>query len=372
MLPDYLIETIQNDDEDYSKLLINDFQLPEYAADNHYLDLARCKYFHALITLRHYLKYITDYYFGIEQKAKNIDLFMVTSSISSPTAPGSNSEAIPLKFGELDAFLVDSSQFGFEPLLLNDLEKVYCYLPSMRGEDCNERHLSQFFHCEAEIKGELEDLMPIIEGYIKILCEAILAMPNIIERISSDSAITRVKLIDIVNKAKFPRITFDNAVKLLEKNGQTGLINYYENGRDITALGEIELMKRLDLHTPLWVMHYDRDRVPFYQKPCLDDPNKVINADLIFPPLKEGSFGGEVVGCGQRQDNTDEILESLKRQNIYPEPYLWYINLRRLPNYSITSGFGLGVERFIAWALGKDNIRDVILYPRIKNVKTNP
>ena len=67
------------------------------------------------------------------------------------------------------------------------------------------------------------------------------------------------------------------------------------------------------------------------------------------------------------------MLESLKRQeNISPKTYEWYIDLRRNKNYKITSGFGLGIERFIAWSLGKDNIRDVILYPRIKNIKTCP
>ena len=69
--------------------------------------------------------------------------------------PGSDSEVIPIKFGKYNSFLVDSSQFGFEPLLLNKLDKVYCYLPSMRGENPDKRHLNQFFHCEAEIKGTL-------------------------------------------------------------------------------------------------------------------------------------------------------------------------------------------------------------------------
>jgi asparaginyl-tRNA synthetase len=94
---------------------------------------------------------------------------------------------------------------------------------------------------------------------------------------------------------------------------------------------------------------------------------------LLFPPIIKDAFGGEVVGSGQRQDNVEEMHESLKRQkNISSRSYAWYIDLRRQPNYTITSGFGLGVERFIAWALAKDDIKKVIPYPRLKNTVTFP
>lgn len=131
-------------------------------------------------------------------------------------------------------------------------------------------------------------------------------------------------------------------------------------------------MKILKTKTPIWVKNYDRDRVPFYQKPDPQNPDKTINADLLFPPIIPGAFGGEIIGCGQRQDNVREMHDSLKRQDVSLEPYKWYVELRKNKKYRITSGFGLGVERFIAWALAKDNIRDVILYPRLKNIKTYP
>ena len=109
---------------------------------------------------------------------------MLTPSISSPMGSGSDSEVIPIKFGKYDLNLIDSSQFGFEPLLLNGIDKVYCYLPSMRGEKPDKRHLNQFFHCEAEIKGGIEKIIPIIEEYIKILAETLVLTPNILERTS--------------------------------------------------------------------------------------------------------------------------------------------------------------------------------------------
>lgn len=368
----FLKNQIKKDD----KLFVSNkalFRMPSYDPNRHYLDLASSHYYKALITLRHYVKSISDYYFGSQLGAKNIDLFMLSLSVSSPVGPGSNSQPIKIKLGKIETNLVDSSQFGLEPLLLNEINKVYCYLPSMRGENPDSRHLNQFFHCEMEMRGLLNQLIPIIEGYVKILCKTLLSMENIIERISTKPKATRQSLNKILATKKFKRITFDEAVEILIKNNKRKYINCTKHGRDISSKGEIALMKILKADAPLWVMYYDRNRVAFYQKPDPKNPNKTINADLLFPPISKGCFGGEIVGSGQRQDNSKEMYESLRRQNnISTKPYEWYINLRKLPNYKTTSGFGMGIERFIAWALGKNNIRDVIIYPRLKNIKTYP
>jgi len=372
MLPNYIIRQIQKDDKIFSNFKRDAFIVPEYNAKTHYFELTHSKYFQALIVLRHYIKIASDYYFGTKQKAKNIDLFMFTPSVSSPMGLGSNSEPIPIKIGKSDTFLVDSSQFGFEPLLLNGFDKVYCYLPSMRGENYDKRHLNQFYHCEMEMRGKLEDLLPIAEEYIKTLAETILLMENIVAKISENAKKTKRYLGEIITAKKFPKITFNEVVDTLVKNGKKELVNFTRYGNDISGDGEIELMKILKIKTPIWITHFDRDRIPFYQKPDSKDSEKTLNADLLFPPIIEGAFGGEVVGAGQRQDEAEEIYESLKRQNISSKPYEWYIDLRRQQNYKITSGFGLGIERFVAWSLGKDNIRDVILYPRLKNIETCP
>ena len=233
--------------------------------------------------------------------------------------------------------------------------------------------LNQFFHLEMEIIGTLDILIPMIERLVKELSRIILLMDNIISRISSNPIQTKKILKETQNIKQFPVIEFDEAINILIKNNKKKLINFTKKGRDISSKGELELMKILKTKTPIWIKNYDRDRVPFYQKPDSKNPDKTVNADLLFPPITSGAFGGEIVGCGQRQDNVKEMYESLKRQdNISPEPYKWYINLRENKKYQTTSGFGLGMERFIAWALAKDNIRDVILYPRLKNIKTYP
>lgn len=372
MIPKYIESLILRDDAEFNNYSIGVFSTPIYNPVWHYKDLSSSGYFRALLILRHYIKLISDYYFGIEQNAKNIDLFMITPSVSSPMGSGSDSEAIPIVFGKLTTFLVDSSQFGFEPLLMNKFDKVYCYLPSMRGENYDNRHLNQFFHCESEIKGKINDLIPIVEQYIKKLSATVLLMNNIIDRISESPKATKEYLNKILNTSKFPEINFDEAVEILIKNNRGDLVNFTKSGRDISPAGEAELMKILNTKIPVWIKNFDRDRVPFYQKPDYENSSKVINADLLFPSIINNSFGGEIVGCGERQENAEEMYNSLARQNIPSAPYEWYIDLRRMSNYKTTSGFGLGVERFITWALGKHDIKDAIIYPRLKNVITYP
>jgi len=372
MVPKHIKESILRDDISFTNSTIGAFNTPLYDPISHVKELTKSDYFRALLILRHYVKSISDHYFGVEQGAKNVDLFMMTPSISSPVGSGSDSEAIPIVFGKLATFLTDSSQFGFEPLLMNGFDKVYCYLPSMRGEDYDNRHLNQFFHCELEIKGRMEELIPIIEQYVKKLSATILLLNNVVDRISQASEITKKYLNKILSADKFPEINFDEAVDVLVKNNKGNLINFTDKGRDISSAGETELIKILNINTPLWIKNFDRDRVPFYQKPDPNNSNKVINADLLFPPIVDGSLGGEVVGCGERQENAETMYDSLARQGVLSNPYEWYINLRRMPNYKTTSGFGLGVERFIAWALGKNDIKNVIIYPRLKNIVTYP
>lgn len=372
MIPTNLEEQINKIDLEVKNSKFNSFELPKYDPKTHYIELTRSGYFYAIIALRQNIKMIADHFFVEKYGAKNVDLFMITPSVSSPMGLGSNSQAISIKFGNLDSYLVDSSQFGFEPLILNGMEKIYCYLPSIRGEDPDKRHLNQFFNCEAEIRGGVDKLYPLIEDFVKTLAEGLLLMPNILEKLSLNYDKTVDCLNQIVKLKKFPEISFDEVADLLVKHGNEGYVRFTKSGRDLTSAGELKLAEVTEYKTPFWVKNFDRDRVPFYQKPNPENPEKVINADIIFPPLISNSFGGEVVGSGQRQNNYQEMLESLKRQNVDPTPYEWYINLRRLPSYQTTSGFGLGIERFITWILCRDDIKDVIIYPRIKNIATYP
>lgn len=373
-IPSHIFDQILKDNARFEQKSPAEFVTPTYNPETYVADLTKHRYFDALVSFRHYVQQISHHYFASERSAKNVDLFMLTPSVSSPMGPGSDSEAITIEFGGLTTHLVDSSQFGFEPLLFQTPGMVYCYLPSMRGEDPDARHLNQFYHCECELVGTLEDAMGVAEEYVRRLCETVAAMRPILDIISSDPQASLNAIEATASCDKFPRITFDRAIEVLMADEKTReFVRLTPHGRDITSMGEIALSEKLGSKTPFWITHYDRDRVPFYQKPSSDHPGKVENADLIFPPLIPGAFGGEVVGCGQRQDTSEEILESLRRQNdISPHSYQWYIDLRSLPGYRTTSGFGLGIERFLVWILAKPHIRDVSLYPRLKGTKTYP
>lgn len=346
----------------------NNLRPPLYNAESYVDDVVKDKYFAALTIVRHYVKLTSDAYWS-DAGAFNVDLFMLTPSASSPMGPGSDSEVISIQFGKYATNLTDSSQFGFEPLMFH-INKAYCYLPSMRGEDPDDRHLNQFFHCEAEIVGTLDELLPFVEGYVRTLARIFVALTPIIKLMSIDFSKTEQALQNIINAKSFNKSTFDEAYPLLLKNSSFYSVSDF--GRNITNSGEVAIVQTLGNNLPLWLCNYDRDTVAFYQKPNPKNTNSVINADLLFAPIVEGGFGGEIVGVGQRQNNAEEIAESLKRQGIDGNPYEWYINLRKHSGYKTTSGFGLGIERFIAWALGYSDIKNVIHYPRLKNINTLP
>jgi asparaginyl-tRNA synthetase len=364
-----ILKLAKNDANKFVRANIqNSLRPPLYNAESYVDDVVKDKYFAALAIVRHYVKLTSDAYWS-DVGAFNIDLFMLTPSASSPMGPGSDSEVIHIQFGKYNTNLTDSSQFGFEPLMFH-LDKAYCYLPSMRGEDPDARHLNQFFHCEAEIVGTLDELLPSVEGYVQTLARTFVALAPIIELMSIDFSKTEQALQNIINAKSFNKKTFNEVYLWLQENPSFYSASGF--GRDITNSGEVSLVREMGNGLPMWLCNYDRDIVPFYQKPDPGNTNSVINADLLFAPIVEGGFGGEIIGSGQRQDNSKEISESLKRQSVDREPYEWYINLRKQPNYQTTSGFGMGIERFIAWALGYSDIKDVIHYPRLKNIKTLP
>ena len=370
MLSSQILDIVREQDQQFADS--PHLKAPKYDPQTHYLEVADSQYYKSLISFRHIIKLLSDSCMGLDLNAKNIDLFMLTPSISSPMGPGSDSEAIPIKFGRLDSYLTDSSQFGFEPILMNSVDRAYCYLPSLRGETPDKRHLNQFYHCEIEIKGGLDDVMKLAEYYVKYLTHGVLTSENLLKSLSLSPSKTLATAERVKDIKQFKRITLDDACRLLEESGFGKLINNPKQGRDISSHGELKLAELLGYKEPFWVTHFDRDRVPFYQKPDPANKEKVLNADLIFPNILPNSFGGEILGGGQRQDTPAEMQESLARQGLSAEPYDWYIDLRSRSNYSMTSGFGLGIERYIAWILGLDNIRDAILYPRLKDVLTKP
>ena len=248
-----------------------------------------------------------------------------------------------------------------EPLVLKAFPMVYCYLPSFRGESADARHLNQFYHCEAELRGTLTDCQNVVVGLVRAIIQSVCRAAQVgkfrFDGIDFDNLLAYIE-------QPFPSIMLDEAIELLKKTNHEDLIEYRSCGRTLSRQAETILSSLVtNDKAPLWITHFDVDTVPFYQKPDPSNPNKAINADLIFPPIA-GGFGGEVVGSGQRQDKADEIVAAMDRQEIADQTaYRWYCELRNSPDYTTTSGFGLGVERFVAWMLALNNIADAAPYP---------
>lgn len=369
---DTVLEQAKIEDDGLKDFAGQKLEHPELNTEKYYLDVAQNPYFKYISIFRHYVHLMSDAYFADKIGARHIDLFLMTSSVSSPMGPGSDSVPIDLNFGGYHTYLTDSSQFGFEPILIGGIPRAYCYLPSMRGEDPDKRHLNQFYHCEYEAQDSFEVVQGVAEGYVRALSSLVCAMPNLVRILSQDSDATLAAAQAIVSEGAFRKIAFSEAEKLLREHGYSDDIKVNEHGNDITSAGETHLLQILGGNTPVWLTELYRDRVPFYQKPLSNNSDLTYTGDLLAPPLIENGFGGEVVGMGARQDLPDEMYASLKRQGVSSAPYEWYIDIRRLPNYKQTAGFGLGIERYISWMLGYDSIYKAILYPRMKGGKMNP
>lgn len=335
-----------------------------YKPNKHIKNLINNNYYKNLILLRNAIGIASANYFQ-SLEAPRIDLFMVAKGVSSPMGKGSDSLPIPFQLGKEHVYLVDSAQFGMEPLVQKSFKMVYCYLPSFRGEDADYRHLNQFYHCEAELRGNLTDAIIIAENLVKKILEYVIENDKL-GTYKFDKA--NFSNLEHVISSDFPRLTFDKAVNLLISHGMEKHIENREYGRVISREGELKICELIsDNKLPVWLTHFDRDVVPFYQLPDPNNPEKVLNADLLFPSIN-GGFGGEIVGLGQRQNTSQGLLESMDRQGIKDKKsYQWYLDLRDRKDYSETSGFGMGIERLIAWALALPNIWDAAIYPVIKD-----
>ena len=275
---------------------------------------------------------------------------VTTGSISSPMGRGSDSLPVKVNLEGIDTYLADSMQFLLEYGCRLNEKGVYYVMPSFRGEKADERHLCQFYHSEAEIPGNLEDVINLVEEYVKYLSKKILE--NFKEEL--EKAIGDVSHIEkIANyKGNFPRITFNQAEQALKEKFGDNLndyIEYNDGWRNITRKAEQELIKIYD--GIVWITNYDILAVPFYQKFDNDLAGTTKNADLLFGI-------GETVGCGERHQNDMDLLKSMKLHEVDKEEYEWYIKLKEKYHLQ-TAGFGMGIERYLMWVLKASDIRNM-------------
>lgn len=263
---------------------------------------------------------------------------VTTGTISSPMGLGSDSKPVKINLDGRETYLADSMQFLLEYGCRFFGQGCWYIMPTFRGEDVDKRHLKQFFHSEAEIPGTLDDVMDLVDDYLKFLAEAA-------EKLVGKNA----RLTQLINQ-KPPRITFDEAEKILGKTG----IEYHEKWRNITSDGEKKLLEHFD--GPVWVMHYDEYAVPFYQR---SEKGKAKNADLLMGI-------GETVGCGERWETGKELERALKHYGLPADEYEWYFEMKK--HFPLqTAGFGMGIERFLLFVLGEDDIRKMQVFRRFND-----
>ena len=274
---------------------------------------------------------------------------VTTGSISSPMGRGSDSLPVKVNLEGIDTYLADSMQFLLEYGCRLNEKGVYYVMPSFRGEKADERHLCQFYHSEAEIPGNLEDVMNLVEEYVKYLSKKILENFKELEKAIGD--ISHIEKIANYN-GNFPRITFNQAEQALKEKFGDNLndyIEYNDGWRNITRKAEQELIKIYD--SIVWITNYDILAVPFYQQFDNDLDGTTKNADLLFGI-------GETVGCGERHQNDMDLLKSMKLHEVDKEEYEWYIKLKE--KYPLqTAGFGMGIERYLMWVLKASDIRNM-------------
>ncbi len=259
-------------------------------------------------------------------------------------------------FFERAAYLTVSGQLNGEAYACG-LGKIYTFGPTFRAENSNtSRHLAEFWMVEPEMAFyELTDNMQLAEEFIKQILPDVLAncaeeMQFFHERVDKT---VRTTLEHIV-ASNFVRLPYTEAVERLLKSGQSFEFPVAW-GTDLQAEHERWLTEK-EFNSPVILFDYPRSIKPFYMR-VNDDERTVRAMDILVPGV------GEIIGGSQREERLDVLEARMKEQGLNPDPYWWYLDLRRYGTVP-HSGFGLGLERILQFITGMGNIRDVIPFPR--------
>jgi asparaginyl-tRNA synthetase len=245
------------------------------------------------------------------------------------------------------AYLAQTGQLYVEAAAAA-LGKVYCFGPTFRAEKSKtRRHLTEFWMVEPEVAFNDSDAnMRLQESFVSYIVARVLdrRKEELKELERDTSTLERVL-------SPFPRISYTDAVAKL--NGLGSDITW---GDDLGGDDETLLAKEYD--RPVFVFNYPKQVKAFYMKENPADPRTVLNNDCLAP---EGY--GEIIGGSQREDDYDRLLARIHQQGLDPEAYRWYLDLRKYGTF-VHSGFGLGIERTVAWITGLPHIREAIAFPR--------
>jgi asparaginyl-tRNA synthetase len=304
----------------------------------------RSKNQHAILRIRNEVeKGIRDFFY-------DRDFVLIDSPILTANAAEGTSTLFETDYFGEKAYLSQSGQLYLEPAAAS-FGRVYCFGPTFRAEKSKtRRHLMEFWMVEPEVAFlEFDGLQDLAEEFVEYLVGR--AMDRCQEELKTlERDLTKLENV----KRPFPRITYRDAIELLNSKGMPA--NF---GDDIG--GDEETVIANSFNAPVIITRYPAAIKAFYMQPAPDDPTVALGMDMIAP---EGY--GEIIGGSQRIHDHDLLLARIKEHGLPLDKFQWYLDTRKYGTFP-HSGFGMGIERCVAWISGVPHLRETIPYPRMLN-----
>ncbi len=297
----------------------------------------------AILRVRHeVINAIRDYF-------NERDFILADTPIFTPAACEGTTTLFPVQyFEDTTAYLTQSGQLYNEANAMA-LGRVYCFGPTFRAEKSKtRRHLTEFWMVEPEVAyATLDDVIDLAEGLVvHVVARVLERRAKELKAIERDT--TKLEAV----KPPFPRMSYDEAAKILIDKGLP-----FQHGTDLGGTDETVLSEQFD--RPIAVHRYPAAIKAFYMKPDPAQPDKALCVDVLAP---EGY--GEIIGGGERLDDYGLLLQRIEEHKLPREAFEWYLDLRRYGSVP-HGGFGMGVERVVAWVCGLEHVRETIPYPRM-------
>jgi len=314
-----------------------------FLMDNRHLWL-RSSLQHAILNVRHEIITACRSFFDGQ------GFTLIDAPIFTPAACEGTSTLFETEYFDTKAYLTQSGQLYMEAAAMS-FGNVYCFGPTFRAEKSKtRRHLTEFWMIEPEMAFcDLDGDMDLAEEFLEYIVQRTLknreAELKLLER-----DITKLECV----KRPFPRISYDEAAEILKKTEQEVEFVY---GNDFGGGDETIVSQEFD--RPVMVHRYPANVKAFYMKNDPNDPGKALCVDVLAP---EGY--GEIIGGGQREDDHDVLLAKIKAHNLPVEAFDWYLDIRKYGTVP-HAGFGMGIERAVAWICGLQHIRETIPFPRL-------
>lgn len=314
---------------------------PEFLLDHRHLWI-RSKMQHAILRVRHeVVRAVRDYF-------DTHGFILADTPIFTPAACEGTTSLFEVNYFDDDkAYLTQSGQL-YNEATAAAFGRAYAFGPTFRAEKSKtRRHLTEFWMVEPEVAfATLDDIMNLAEDFLCFVAARVLAnrRPEL-ETLGRDLA----KLESI--QKPFPRISYDEAARMLIDGGQA-----FEYGGDFGAPDETFISSKFD--RPVMVHRYPAAVKAFYMKPDPMDATKALGVDVLAP---EGY--GEIIGGGERASDLQFLREQIAKHELPEEAFDWYLDLRRYGSVP-HAGFGMGIERCVAWMCGIEHIREAIPFPR--------